>query len=183
MESSSVPANVFLVDSADKKSLRDIALEAFAGVNYPIATEPSHDRDNGSGPKKRAFTALHSNNGLHEFAFPHLFFKGVGGPDQNRLRPVTEAELVGHLLRLHHRRFSRDAQFLYFAHSVLQQRRTVMGVTAAMDESDRLKGLRKDLIETLEEPEATRTSKEKSLDQCLDSMTPQMSTVKGSRGF
>jgi len=50
MESPSVPANVFLVDSADKKSLRDIALEAFAGVNYPMATEPGHDRDHGSGP-------------------------------------------------------------------------------------------------------------------------------------
>jgi len=57
-----------------------------------------------------------------------------------------------------------------------------MGFTGTMDESDRLQCLQKYLIDTFEEPEATQSSKEKALDQCLDSMTPQMSTVKGSRG-
>jgi len=85
MDSPTVPENVFVVDSADNKSLRDIALEAFACVNYPKASEPGHDRDHGSGPEKRAFTTLHSSNGWYELAFPHFFFQGHWwpGPQSN----------------------------------------------------------------------------------------------------
>lgn len=174
--------NVFLVNSADNKPLRQIAIEAFTGVNYPLASEPGYDATHGRGEEKRAFSTAYSSEGLYELGFPHLFFKGTGGPGHARPRPVTESELVCHLLRLHHRRFSRDAQFSFFAHSIIQ-RRTVNGVTATLSESRKLTSLVEALVNTLGLPDATRLEKEAALDRCIDSMTPQMSTVKGSRGY
>lgn len=107
------------------------------GKNYPMAGEPGHDPEQATTKNKRAFTTVYSNEGLYEMGFPHLFYRGTGGPSHPRGRPISESELVAHLLRLHHRRFCQDASFLFFAHSVIQ-RRTVCGVTSSLEETENL---------------------------------------------
>lgn len=174
--------NVFLVNSSDSKPIRQIAVEAFAGVICPLAAEPGYDTTHGCGQERPAFSTVYSSEGLYEHGFPHLFIKGAGGPGHARPRAITESELACQLLRLHHRRFSRDAQFLFFAHSIFQ-RRTVNGVTATLAESPNLTSLVEALLNTLGLTDATRLEKEAALDRSIDSMTPQMSTVKGSRGY
>lgn len=62
--SETTPRKVFIIDSADEKPLRQIAAEAFLGMNYPTVGEPGHDPLHGSSPDKRAFTTLYSNEGL-----------------------------------------------------------------------------------------------------------------------
>lgn len=57
------------------------------------------------------------------------------------------------------------------------------GVTATLSESRKLTSLVEALVNTLGLPDATRLEKEAALDRCIDSMTPQMSTVKGSRVY
>lgn len=174
------PQNVFILDSSDTEPLRQIAADAFLGKNYPMVREPGHDAQHGSGSDKRAFTNIYSYDGLYEMGFPHLFFRGTGGPFHARHRPVSEVDLVAHLLRLHHKRFSRDAAFLFFSHSVIQ-RRTVNGVTSSLEESQKLKILVEALVDDLGQADSTRAEKVAALDKCIDSMTPQMTTVKGSQ--
>lgn len=95
-----------------------------------MAGEPGHDPEHGTAKSKRAFATIYRNEGLYEMGFPHILFWGTGGPSHRRARSISELELVFHLLRLYHRRFSQDASFLFFAHSVIP-RRTVIGVTRA----------------------------------------------------
>lgn len=181
-ESETTPQNIFIIDSTDQKPLHQIATEAFLGKNYPMVGELGHDPQHGSGLDKRAFSTLYSNEGLYEMGFPHLFYRGTGGPSHTRQRPVSENELVSHLVKLHHRRFSQDASFLFFAHSAIQKR-TVNGVVSSLEKSQNLKTLIKGLIESMDQSDTTRLEQSAALDKCIDSMTPQLTTVKGSPGY
>lgn len=63
------------------------------------------------------------------------------------------------------------------------QKRTVNGVTSSLEESQELKTLVAALVATMDQPDATRAEKFAALDKCMDFMTPQMTTVKGSPGY
>jgi len=95
---------------------------------------------------------------------------------------VSEKELVTHLLRPQHRRFSSNAQFVYFAHSMVE-RRIVNGVVASVDESRELTSLLQQLFSTVNSNEAARKDLENALTACVANLVPQMSSVKGSAGY
>lgn len=112
---------------------------------------------------------------------PHPFFRGPGGPSHVRQRRVSEAEIVAHLLRLHHRRFSQEASFIFFVHSVIQKR-TVTGIKSSLEESKELATLMKAVVDSVGQADLTRAENAAALDRCTDSMTQQMTTVQGSQG-
>lgn len=177
-----IRGNVFIIDSSDDKPVRRIAARAFLGKSYPIALEPGHDPQHGLGTDKRAFPTICSNEGLYEMGLPHPFFRGPGGPSHVRQRRVSEAKIVAHLLRLHYKRFSQEASFIFFVHSVIQKR-TVNGIKSSLEESKELATLMKAVVDSVGQADLTRAENAAALERCTDSMTQQMITVQGSQGY
>jgi len=109
---------------------------------------------------------------MYEKAFPTLFHLGKGGPSFERPKKVSENELITHLLRLYHRRFATNAQFVYYSHCMIQ-RRSVNGVTATLSESVTLQDVLTRLFRALEEGEAHSVDLTKTLETCVEKLTPQ----------
>jgi len=172
---------VFVLNNDESVPLKVLAINAFKGKNLPRRNEPGHDdcaRANG----QRSFVSFDHFDFLYERSFPSLFSLGVAGPSLRREKQVSEKELVTHLLRLHHRRFSSNAQFVYFAHSKVE-RRIFNGVVASVDESRKLTSLLQQLFSTVNSNEAARKDIEDALTACVANLVPQMSSVKGSAGY
>jgi len=175
------PPDVFVLNNDESVPLKELAINEFEGKNLPRQNEPGHDdctREN----EQRSFVSFDHSDFLYEHSFPSLFFLGIGGPSSDRDKHVSEKELVTHLLRLHRRRFSSNAQFVYFAHSKIE-RRLVNGVVASVDESQKLTNLFQQLSSTVNCTIAARKDVEDALASCVANLVPQMSSVKGSAGY
>jgi len=116
---------------------------------------------------------------MYKTAFPTLFHVGKGGPSFELPEKVSENEVITHLLRLYHRRFAINAQFLYYSHCKIQ-RRSVIGDTAAASESSTLQDVLTRLLRALEEGEAQSVNLTKTDETYVEKLTPQFSTLKGS---
>jgi len=90
---------------------------------------------------------------MYNTTFPTLFHVGKGGPSFELPEKASENDVITHLLRLYHRRFATNAQFMYYSHCKIQ-RRSVTGDKAAASESSTLQDVLTRLLRALEEGEA-----------------------------
>jgi len=92
---------------------------------------------------------------------------------------VSENDLIKHLQRLYHRRFASNAQFVYYSHCMIQ-RRSLNGVTATVSESAALQKVLSRIFYDIEGGATPSDDLSKKLDKCVEKLTPQFSTIKGS---
>jgi len=174
--------HVFVVGDNEHNTLRSLALAAFRGKNRPSNSEPGHGAPRVIDRGSLTFVNASEVLSMNEKAFPTRFHLGTGGPSFERTKKVSENELITHLLRLYHRRFATNAQLLYYSHCMIQ-RRSVNGVTATLSESATLQDVLTRRFQALEEGEAHSVDLTKTLETCVEKLTPQFSTIKGSPGF
>jgi len=126
--------NVFVEGDNERATLKSLALAAFGGKNRPVMPDPGHTAETVMDCSSLTFVNAAEVSCMYKKAFPTLFFRGIGGPSHARTNQVPEKELIKHLLRLYHRRFASNAQFVYCIYCMIQ-RRSVNGVTSTVSES------------------------------------------------
>jgi len=174
--------HVLVVGDNDQNTLRSLALAAFRVKKRPSNSEPGHGAPTVTGRGSLTFVNASEVSSMYEKAFPTLFHRGKGGPSFERPERVSENKLITHFLRLYHRWFATNAQFVYYSHCKIQ-RRSVNGVKATLSESATLQDVLTRLFRALEEGEAHSVHLTETLETCVEKLTPQLSTIKGSPGF